>query len=120
MSKAYEIIPVVNSSDYAYVVVLCSDKSLHNYLEEVARELRFNMQRGKILIDEIMHVGNTDKRFVEFEYINGELLHGQFVHIGKDSIYRKVTCDFLKDNPIMEGSIITSIQYRMINSGIII
>ena len=57
---------------------------------------------------------------MEFSLIDGKLVDGKFVRIPKSSDFRALSCAFLKNNDVMEGSIISSVQYRMINKGIVI
>lgn len=70
------------------------------------------------MIDQFLHTGNTQKRFLAFDVIDGKLLNENFAYIKKDSKYRKATCDFLRESDLIKGSILTSIQYRMISKGI--
>ena len=58
--------------------------------------------------------------YMEFSLIDGKLVDGKFVRIPKSSDFRALSCAFLKNNDVMEGSIISSVQYRMINKGIVI
>lgn len=120
MTKDFEVIGLAENMEYDYLVVLCKSESPYEFLDGIAHSL--NLQTGdcKILIDEILHVGNTEKRYMEFSLIDGKLVDGKFVQIPKSSDFRALSCAFLKNNDVMEGSIISSVQYRMINKGIVI
>jgi exosome complex RNA-binding protein Rrp4 len=120
LKNDFEIIRLDKNSEYQYLVVLCSSDSPYEYIESIARNLRGASENVKILIDEILHVGNTDKRYIEFTMSCGKLVNGKIVQIPKNSEYRALSCKFLKDNDVLKDSIITSIQYRMINKGIVI
>ena len=111
MTKDFEVIDLAENLEYNYLVVLCKSESPYEFLDGIAH---------KILIDEILHVGNTEKRYMEFSLIDGKLVDGKFVRIPKSSDFRALSCAFLKNNDVMEGSIISSVQYRMINKGIVI
>lgn len=73
-----------------------------------------------ILFDQILHVGNTEKRFMTFQFNGNEINNGDFVIIRKDNKIRKLTCDFLNDAGLVDSSVLTSIQSRMIKKGIAI
>ena len=116
----YKIIKLDNDTAYSYLVVLCSSESPYLYLEEIADELKSKQQTEKILLDQILHVGNNDKRFLEFQFSNKRLIDAKFVNIKKGSIYRVKSCDYLRNYDVLENTILTSIQYRMISKGIVI
>ena len=120
MGKDYEVIGLADDSDYECLIVLLQSDSPYIYLEKIARKMKNMKDNQKVLIDEITHVGNTEKRFIEFVMLNGKLTNGKFVRIPKNSKYRALSCGFLKNKCIVEGTAVTSIQSRMINKGIII
>lgn len=120
MIKNFEVISLAENLEYNYLVVLCNAESPYEFLDDIARSLNLLSGNCKILIDEILHVGNTEKRYMEFVLVNGKLTDGKFVQIPKASNYRTLSCTFLKNNEIVNGSIISSVQYRMINKGIVI
>lgn len=120
MSKPYEVLKLNSDSKYRCMVVLCNSHSPYDYLEYISNDMISIYSSGKILIDQFLHSGNTNKRFIEFDIIENKLQNSNFVEIKKNSIYRKTTCDFLKNSELLIGSILTSIQRRMINKGIVI
>lgn len=116
---SYEIIPFDESQEYNYLVVLCDSRSPYDHIQDIARDLSKD-KSGNILIDQILHVGNTNKRFVVFKYENGRLHGGKVAFVPKESPYRKAACDFLKNSGVMDGSILSTIQKRLINKGVTI
>jgi len=72
------------------------------------------------VIDQILHVGNTNKRFMAFEYNGSEIKSGSFVSIRKKSDIRKLSCDFLNEAGLADSPVLTSVQARMIKKGITI
>ncbi len=116
---AYKIIPLNDTQEYIYLVILCDSRSPYDYIKDIAHDI-LKKESGSVLIDQILHVGNTDKRFISFTLNDGELHGGAIAAIPKGSPYRKTTCEFLKENSVMDGSILTSTQKRMINKGIAI
>lgn len=118
----YEIIELENS-EYNSLVIMCNANSPINYLSSIYNELKKKNVNGKILVDEILHVGNTCKRFISFEFDNNLSLDDikmNFVNIKKDNELRKISCDYLRQNDLLEYSILSSIQKRMIGRGITI
>ncbi|MDB1949203.1 type II toxin-antitoxin system RnlB family antitoxin [Clostridium tertium] len=119
--KKYSIIRLNNDSEYTNLVIICNANSPFDYMTMIKEDLMKFDTNGKILIDQILHVGNTNKRFISMVYdknnleIDKEL---EFVNISKGSLIRKISCNYLKDNGLVEFSILTSIQKRMINKGI--
>lgn len=119
MDMKYKIVPLEDELTYAYLIIICTSHSPYDYITDISKELDAT-RSGTILIDQILHVGNTDKRFIAFQYNGNEIKNGDFVSIKKDSKIRKLTCDFLNDAELVDGSILTSIQSRMIKKGIVI
>lgn len=118
--KMYDIIKLQNS-EYASLVIICNAKSPVDYLSSIYSELKEKNISGKIVIDEILHVGNNNKRFISFNFNSTESIEQielNFVNIKKDNELRKITCDYLRENNLLEYSILTSIQKRMITKGI--
>lgn len=118
--KAYNILKLNSNSEYDFLVVICTADSPYDYLDKISNELmKFNYS-GKVLIDQILHTGNTQKRFMIFDFQEGKLVNGEYISIKKDSTYRKTACEYFKKSNFLEGSILTSIQRRMIQKGITI
>ncbi len=107
-------------SDYSALVILCNSDSPLQYLEDIATDLRDNLIEGNILIDQILHSGNNEERFIECKFDQGMFTRNsfKFVRIPKDSEFRKKTCNFLSETSLIEYSILSSIQKKMINKGI--
>lgn len=120
--KMYDVIKL-EDSEYNSLVIMCNANSPIDYLSSIYTELKEKNAHGKIIIDEILHVGNTNKRFISFELDSNASLDDikiDFVDIRKDNIVRKISCDYLRINDLVEYSILSSIQKRMIGKGIAI
>lgn len=120
--KMYDIIKLDNL-EYNSLVIICNANSPVDYLPSIYNELKEKNIEGKILIDEILHVGNTNKRFISFEFDNDISLKDikmNFVNIKKDNELRKISCEYLRKNDLLEYSILSSIQKRMMRRGIAI
>lgn len=120
MSEDFKVINLNNDPEYSALVIMCMPESPYKCIDNIAQQLSSIPNDAKILIDELLHVGNTEKRYIEFTMKNGKLISGKIVSIPKTSNNRILSCDFLKDSNLLESSIISSIQYRMIKKGITI
>ena len=85
MTKDFEVIGLADNLEYNYLVVLCKSESPYEFLDGIAHSLNSQIGDCKILIDEILHVGNTEKRYMEFSLIDGKLVDGKFVCIACSS-----------------------------------
>lgn len=119
MDMKYKIVPLENEQTYAYLIIMCTSHSPYDYISDISKSLD-SEKSGTILIDQILHVGNTEKRFMAFQFNGNEIESGDFVSIKKDSKIRKLTCDFLNNSGLVNSSTLTSIQSRMIKKGIAI
>ncbi len=118
--KTYKILQLNNDEQYACLIVICTADSPYNYLDVISKEIEKDKLTGKVLIDELLHVGNNSKRFLEFEIVDSGLSNERFVNVSKDSFYREKTCEFYRKSNLLDGSILSSIQKRMISKGIVI
>ncbi len=115
----YKIVPLEGEQTYAYLIIICTPYSPYDYIGDISKNLDAAKQ-GTILVDQILHVGNTEKRFMTFQFNGNEINNGDFVSVKKDSKIRKLTCDFLNDTGLVDTPTLTSIQSRMIKKGIVI
>jgi len=115
----YKIVPLEDEQLYAYLIIICTSHSPYDYIDDISKKLD-TTKSGTILIDQILHVGNTEKRFMAFPFNEGQIKNGDFVNIKKNSEIRKLTCNFLNDTGLVDNPILTSIQSRMIKKGIAI
>ena len=117
--KLYEILDI-NDIEYKNLIIICNANSPLEYLEDICSDLTKRNIEGKILIDEILHVGNNDKRFIEFMFkpnIQYSEINLKFINIKKDNALRRISCNYIKENKLTQYSILTSIQKRMIDKG---
>lgn len=112
--KEYNIIRLEENLEYSNLVIMCNANSPLDYIQIIKEDLAKIKTNGKVLIDQILHVGNTNKRFISLDYKSNEI---QFVDIPKKELYRKISCDYLRESNLVEYSILTSIQKRMIKKG---
>ena len=117
--NAYNIIFTSGESFDALVTICNSDAPLQ-YLANIEKELINRNFTGSILIDQILHVGNSDERFISL-YLDRNGIGKdsiKFEKIPKQSQFRVLSCNFLKDRQLIEASILSSIQKKMIRKGL--
>ncbi len=119
MDKAYKIVTLPSEKDYSCLVILCNSNSPFDYINDIIRDVKGRMA-STILIDQILHVGNTNKRFVALDYDGEKICGSSFALIKKGSSIRKATCDYLNKMDLVESSVLTSVQIRMIKKGVAI
>lgn len=117
---------IVSIDSDEYDVIIFSEEQRHplSNLEEIELELmKLNLKNNKVLFDMILCRGNTSDRFIEFK-IDGNMLiksSMSILEIGKKHNIRKLSANILNDNKeMLENSILTSIQKKMILKGIAI
>lgn len=112
----------LNGESHKVLITLFNSDSPLEYLQEIEKRLMSEKIYGNVLIDQILHVGNTQERFLSI-YIdqNGFAKDTiEILNVPKESIYRKLSCDFLKKTDELEFSILSSVQKKMIRKGIVI
>ena len=113
----YKIISIDNDE---YDVIIFSEEQRHplSNLEEIEKELmKLNLKNNKVLFDMILCRGNTSDRFIEFKIDSNMLVKSSMsiLKIGKKNNIRKLSTNILNSNKeMLENSILTSIQKKMI------
>jgi hypothetical protein len=118
--KNYKITNLNEQSDYIALVTMYNSESPLTYLSDIEEELLNQKKYGDILIDQILHSGNTEDRFILASVTRyGIDEHTiKYVYIEKSSDFRKLSCSYLRSDCILEFSILSSIQKKMIAKGI--
>ena len=117
---------IVSIDSDEYDVIIFSEEQRHplSNLEEIELELmKLNLKNNKVLFDMILCRGNTSDRFIEFKIDGNKLIKSSMsiLEIGKKHNIRKLSANILNDNKeMLENSILTSIQKKMILKGIAI
>lgn len=115
----YNIFYSVGETYKVLITIFNSDSPLE-YLPEIEKKLLSEKIYGNVLIDQILHVGNTQDRFLALCIDENGFRKDtmKVVSISKSSQYRKLSCDFLKKTDVFEFSILSSVQKKMIGKGI--
>lgn len=105
------------------LIMMKTSESPFEYLKEIEVYLRDMQYIGIIFIDELLHSGNTEERFIK-GYFNGDKFEKAefcFETISRKSKLREYVCHYLRDDKeFLYYSGLTSNQQRLIEHGCII
>jgi len=118
----FEILKICDEK-YNVLIVMTTYEAAFQYLNEIAKMLAAKKYSGIVLIDELMHSGNNDDRFIK-GYFDGEEFDNSafsFESVDRRSEIRKYSCELLKDIPdIIDCSILNKNQKSLISKGVYI
>ena len=100
------------------IILFCHSKV--NQREKIIERLNEVKYEGVVLVDNLMQVGVEGLRFYKTYFKETFLDEGYPVTLPQDSIMRKYTCDFLRENNLVTGSNLSLRKIKAINNGEII
>ena len=105
------------------LVVMKTSEPPFDFLAEIEASLRDRRYIGAVMIDELLHSGNTEERFI-YGYFNGREFdrdHFSFEVVPKKSRLREPACFYLfHDQESLRYSTLTTRQQKLIEHGCII
>lgn len=114
----------INNEDYKVIIFSNSYETPLLYLEDISNELKAqNLSNCKVVFDMLLCRGNTTERYTEAIFDGERFVNSSFkyIKVDKKNELRKIALDFFKsDISMLENSILTSLQRKMINKGIAI
>lgn len=112
----------LSSSNYACLVVCLSYESIFNYVEELQAELESKgIQEGQILIDQLLISGNGKNRFLSMKIENGNFVYTSAQNVDAEQHYHQLTSsELMRNQKLLENSILTPKQVSMISRGCVI
>lgn len=119
--KNFEIINLAVSN--RILVLIYTSESPFSYIKEIANSLEEISFDGTVIIDELLHSGNNDERFIGCIYKDGEFLNESFsfINVPKQNSLRKYICDYLRnDNEYLSLSGLSSVQKKLIEKDCVI
>ena len=108
-----------NSSYFAILTTLSSDDPIDLLRDSKAND--YLERSGKIIVDNILHVGNNSDRFMELFCDNGKIDYSSlnFVEIARKDELRIKANNTLRQHPsIVNNSILNSSQKKLLLHGI--
>lgn len=110
--KEIKILVIMKTSDSPFDIV--------NELQEQLKTIDFS---GSIIIDELLHSGNNEERFISgfFDGNSFDNSKFRFEYIAKKSVIRSYMCNYLKsDLEALNYSGLTDQQQKLISHGCVI
>ncbi|MDF2503865.1 type II toxin-antitoxin system RnlB family antitoxin [Clostridium sp.] len=115
----------LDNMQYDYIIFSKSIETVTDYLEHIIETIKED--KFTLIIDNLLHNGaSSDSRYIEIKWnksksINENYKNVKFAEISKNSIFRELSTEYYKNNKnLIEHSILTSIQKKMILKGIVI
>lgn len=111
----------LNQHKYDACIIIQTHESLHEIKKELNQKVNNINMHGKVLIDTLFHAGNVNDRFIEVLAMNGDLdwSSAHTACIDKQDEIREIVAKSLGDFPeIINNSILTSIQKKLISRGV--
>lgn len=96
--------------DELFVLCLNYD-SILNYVNEIENQIVDKIRKGKIIVDQLFVTGNGKNRFIECEFVDGQVLLSTAKVIKPTDRYLSLSKEYLVQNrSILDKSILTSIE----------
>lgn len=108
---------------YDTCIIVQTHESLHELKNELSPLIDKLHSNKRVLFDTLFHVGNAKDRFIEFEINNGHLdwETAKIANITKQDSIRSLVVNSIKENTdLINNSILSSIQKKMIAKGMAI
>ena len=119
LTDHFEVAPLNFMTDYSYLLVFKSYTAPSHWLN---REPIFDSNfSGNVILDRMLHVGNSIDRFVAYEVVNGKILDfkGFPLEFNRKSPIRILANDVYRKYPnIVENSILNSNQKKLLLYGL--
>lgn len=114
--KNFEIIRLDNQNFNILVIMKTNEPPLFED-NQICEELK-NFDKGKILMDQMLHSGNSKERFISCFFDGESLSDFQFETITKGDPLREHMCAYLRSDPeLLKYSVLTTRQQRLIAHG---
>ena len=114
----------INLENYSAVVYSCSYDSPISYLLDIEHQLKeLGIKTGYILFDTLLSKGNSSTRFFEAKFEDTKFIKSSIknIEVPKNSEIRKAACKFYRESGInLDNSLLTEVQKRIINKGLVL
>lgn len=116
-------ITVLKEDKESILIFMKTSEPPFDFLEEMETELTELHYKGNVVIDELLHSGNNDERFITGYFDGNRFESGKFNFkiVMKKSELREPVCRFLqKDKDVLFLTGLTGKQQRLIEKGCVI
>lgn len=113
----------IDDKDVQILVVMKTSDSPFDFVDELQEHLKTIGFSGIFVIDELLHSGNTEERFISGFFDGNSFDNSKFVfkNIAKKSNIRSYICEYLKsDMEVLNYSGLTDRQQKLISHGCVI
>lgn len=113
----------LNENDAKILVIMKTSDSPFDFVNEIQEQLKMMEFSGLFVIDELLHSGNNQERFISgfFDGNSFDDSKFKFEDVAKKSTIRSYICDYLKtDLEILKYSSLTDKQQKLILRGCVI
>jgi hypothetical protein len=109
----------LRDSDFNALLLLTNLDAPLTPIDEIEKAVS-SLDHGHVLIDQILHAGNSDERFISLDIVGGKVNRDSisFYPIPKGNYIRDISRKLLCKHNLIEFSILSSIQKRMLKKGI--
>ena len=114
---------MIETDDRNIIILMCTCESPFDYLQEITKELNKISFTGTVIIDELLHSGNSEERFINGYFENGDFSKESFhfLSVPRQSNLRKYMCMYLReDHEYLYSSGLTLSQIRLIERNCVI
>lgn len=113
----------LNEENVEILVIMKTSESPFEFVSELQEKLQEIKFSGTLIIDELLHSGNTEERFIKGSF-NGHSFDDskfRFENIARKSIIRNYICEYLKsEEDVLLYSGLTVNQQKLILKGCVI
>lgn len=116
----FEVIRLEDSG-FGVVIAMKTCEAPLKFISEFSGSLKFFNYQGTVLIDQLLHSGNTNERFIMAEF-NGEKFIDdsfRFAFIQRRHKVRKHMCSILRNDPeSIDLTLLSNVQKQLILKGL--
>ena len=115
----FNIIDIENE-EFNILILMMTCDSPFDYITEIAEQLNNKQFKGSVIIDEMLHSGNSDERFITgyFDGVAFDENSFRFLTVPARSDLRQPMCTYLaSDLDVLNYSILTIRQQKLISKG---
>lgn len=114
------VLKKIRDKEYSALIIGIAHESPLSYLETLEDELKNNDIEGNILIDCLLHNGNSKDRFIKIYFDDiFDMTSAVIVDLARDNFLRQYSSRVLSEYPeIVANSILNKFQKNLLNNKI--
>lgn len=110
----------IDNDKFAFVIVMKTYEAPSYYLDEINQYFQSLKFKGSILIDQLLHSGNNNERFIG-AFFDGAMIDKKslsFEVVDRRDSIRKYICEYLRnDSGLLELTLLNGTQRKLISKG---